>query len=259
MPIHSLALSDLATMLTLGAGLGFTGGLFGIGGGLIAIPVLVLGFGMSQTTAQGTSLAMMVPVLIVGWWRYNHRHPVPWRPALQIGLLASTTTFLVAHVATQLEPGILRAVFGVYLLLLALRMLLRQAPALPSTAGGKLDARLMPLVGIPGGASMGLLGIGGGLIATPMLTGLFGQRQTVAQSLSLALVTPCSSIALMTYGAAHSVDWSMGLPMAIGGLSTVSLGVAVAHRLPERKMRIAFAWMMLLTAMGLLLRPLSIH
>lgn len=253
--MHLLAITDLLATLALGAGLGFMGGLFGIGGGIIAIPVLALAFGMNQAMAQGTSLAMMVPVLIVGWWRYTRRHPVPWRPALQIGILASATTYLVAQFATRLEPNILRTVFGAFLLLLALRMLSRKQAAQAGEVTSKLDLRLMPLVGILGGASMGLLGIGGGLIATPIFTGVFNQRQTVAQSLSLALVTPCSIIALITYGAADGVDWSMGLPMAVGGLLTVSSGVALAHHLPERKMRIAFAWMIFLTAIWLLLRP----
>lgn len=95
----------------------------------------------------------------------------------------------------------------------------------------RLNLRLMPLVSLVGGSSMGLLGIGGGLLATPLFTGLFGQRQTVAQSLSLAF----------------------------GGLFTVSAGVAFAHRLPEHKMHTAFAWMLLCTAIWLLLRPFILH
>jgi len=114
----------------------------------------------------------------------------------------------------------------------------------------------MPLVGILGGACMGLLGVGGGLVATPCFTGFFGQRQTVAQSLSLALVTPCPIVALMTYGSAQRVDWAIGLPLAIGGLFTVSAGVTLAHRLPERTMKTAFAWMIMLTAIWLLVKPI---
>ena len=108
--MHLLAITDLLSMLALGAALGFFGGLFGIGGGIIAIPFLALALGMEQAMAQGTSLAMMVPILLVAWWRYSRRHPISWRTAGQIGLLA-----------------------------------------------------------------------------TPVFTGLFGQRQTVAQCLSLAL------------------------------------------------------------------------
>ncbi len=118
---------------------------------------------------------------------------------------------------------------------------------------------MRPLVGVVGGGSMGLLGVGGGLVATPLLTGWFGQRQTTAQSLSLALVAPSSCVALLTYSHASSVDWSLGLPLAFGGLFTVSAGVALAHRLPERRMRMAFAAMVFCTAVWLLVKPLVVH
>lgn len=254
MPLPALA--DLLSLLALGAALGFFGGLFGIGGGIIAIPFLALAFGMAQALAQGTSLAMMVPILLVGWWRYSRRYPVPWKTAGQIGLLASATTYLVAYVATGLDPNVLRSVFSVFLLLLALRLLSRRRTPVPAEASSRLPLKWMPMVGILGGACMGLLGVGGGLLATPLFTGWFGQRQTVAQSLSLALVTPCSIVALITYGSAHQVDWSIGLPLAVGGLFTVSSGVTLAHRLPERTMKTAFAWMILGTALWLLLKPL---
>lgn len=254
--MHLLAITDLLSMLALGAALGFFGGLFGIGGGIIAIPFLALAFGMEQALAQGTSLAMMVPILLVGWWRYSRRHPIPWRTAIQVGLLAAVTTWLVAYVATSLNPNVLRTVFSVFLLVLALRMLARRKKPVAEEASSRLPLRLMPVVGILGGACMGLLGVGGGLVATPIFTSWFGQRQSVAQSLSLALVTPCSMVALITYGSAQRVDWSVGVPLAIGGLFTVSAGVALAHRLPERTMKTAFAWMILGTAIWLLLKPI---
>lgn len=243
-------------ILGLGAALGFFGGLFGIGGGIIAIPFLALAFGMEQALAQGTSLAMMVPILLIGWWRYTRRYPIPWRTAGQIGLLASATTVLVAYVATGLNPNVLRTVFSVFLLVLALSMLFRRRHPVPGETSSRLNIRWMPAVGILGGACMGLLGVGGGLVATPVFTRWFGQRQAVAQSLSLALVTPCSMVALMTYGSAHHVDWSIGLTMAVGGVFSVSAGVALAHRLPERTMRNAFAWMILCTALWLLVKPI---
>lgn len=254
----AIPLPELLMMLSLGAALGFFGGLFGIGGGIIVIPLLVLGFGMEQAVAQGTALVMMVPNLLIAWFRYNQREPVAWRTALQIGALASLTTWLVAHVATRLAPDIMRTVFAVFLLVLAIRLLL-QAPARVDTQAGKhRDLRLLPLVGVVGGSSMGLLGVGGGLVATPLFTGWFGQKQTMAQSLSLALVAPSSIIALLTYSHADRVNWSIGLPLAIGGLFTVSAGVAVAHRLPERRMRAAFAWMVFCTGVWLLVKPVVV-
>ena len=253
--MHFLAVGDLVAVLLLGAALGFFGGLFGIGGGIIAIPLLALAFGMDQALAQGTSLAMMVPILAVGLWRYSRKRPIPWKSACLIGLLASVTTYAVALFATRLDPDILRSVFGAFLLFLALQMLLARHAHQPHAVRSLLSERLMPVVGVAAGTSMGLLGVGGGLVATPLLTGLFGQRQALAQSLSMALVTPCAVVALATYSVANCVDWSMGLPLAFGGLLTVSAGVAVAHKLPERKMRVLFAVMLMGTALWLLIKP----
>jgi uncharacterized membrane protein YfcA len=246
---------DLVALLGLGAGLGFMGGLFGIGGGIIVIPLLVLAFGMDQALAQGTALVMMVPNLFIAWWRYSQRQSVPLRTAVQIGVVASVSTWLVAHVATRLAPELMRTLFSVFLLLLSLRMLRKPAASVAAPVIPGSRSRWMPLVGVAGGCCMGLLGVGGGLLATPMLTGWFGQRQTTAQSLSLALVAPSSIVALLTYSSAQRVNWTVGLPMAVGGLFTVSAGVALALRLPERRMRQAFAWMLLCTAVWLLLRP----
>jgi len=97
-----MAFQDLLITLPLGAALGFFGGLFGIGGGVIAIPLLALAFGMDQALAQGTALVMMVPNLLVGWWRYQRRHPVPVSRVLAIAAVATATTAVTAHFAARL-------------------------------------------------------------------------------------------------------------------------------------------------------------
>lgn len=122
-----------------------------------------------------------------------------------------------------------------------------------------MNVRALPLVGMVGGCSMGLLGIGGGLLAGPLLSGWMGQRQTTAQGLSLALVAPSSVVALATYAQAQRVDWQLGLPMALGGVLTVSAGVALAHRLPEKPMRTAFAAMLVGTAAWLIVGPMLVR
>jgi uncharacterized membrane protein YfcA len=110
------------------------------------------------------------------------------------------------------------------------------------------------LVGAFGGSLSGLFGLGGALIAPPALTGLFGVTQTQAQGLALALVAPGTLVSLVTYAAAGDVVWPTAIAMAAGGLTTVSAGVALAHRLPERTMRLLFCALLLVTAVVLALR-----
>ena len=243
--------THLLLPLLIGASLGFLGGVFGIGGGVIAVPLLVLGFGLEQPLAQGTALVLMAPNLLMAWWRYQQQHPMKWQAMAAIAVPATLTTWGVARLATQMDPQVLRWAFSGFMALLALRLIGTATRATPPSER-PLNLRVLPLVGMVGGSSMGLLGIGGGLMAGPLLSGWMGQRQATAQGLSLALVAPSSVMALATYAQAHRVDWSLGLPMALGGVLTVSAGVALAHRLPEKPMRLSFAAILVMTAAWLI-------
>lgn len=251
--MDSLNTLHLIFMLAMGAGLGFFGGLFGIGGGLIAVPVFVIGLGMDQSLAQGTALVIMVPNLLIAWWQYNQRHQTPRLIALLIAFSATLTTWLTAKLAMSLDQDILHWVFNVFLLVAGLAMFLKKS-AQKNAVAAPIQTFKVPIVGVLGGTSMGLLGMGGGLVATPLVGSWMKQNQTVAQSLSLALVTPSSIMALSTYAHAHRVDWSLGLPLAIGGFVTVSAGVAVAHHLPEKTLRKAFACLMVVVACWLIIK-----
>jgi uncharacterized protein len=202
---------------------------------------------------------MMVPNLLIAWWRYSLQHPAPMPRVLSIGMLGCLTTAVVAHFAHGLHPDTLRTLFSLCLLMLSLSLLhkLRAArnEAAMTDRVPHLNPRWIPLVGVVGGSSMGLLGIGGGLVATPLLTSWFGQRQAMAQSLALALVAPSSVVALGSYASAGQVDWALGLPMAFSGMFTVSSGVALATRLPEKQMRSMFAWMLAATSVWMLVWP----
>ena len=89
-------------------------------------------------------------------------------------------------------------------------------------------------------------GVGGAFIAPPLLTTFFGLRQLEVQGLALALVSPSALLALVAYAGAGQVDWLVGLPLALGGIA--------ASRLPERRARLAFCGLLLLTAVLLALR-----
>ncbi|ARJ67403.1 hypothetical protein WV31_17895 [Magnetospirillum sp. ME-1] len=242
----SLLLS-LMPVLLLGGALGFLGGLFGIGGGIVAIPLLASFYGMDQAMAQGTALVMMVPNLLAAWWRYMRRTPVDPGVALRLAAVGTLTTYGAAQLAQGLDQHVLRLLFAAFLAVLAWGMARRPAPA----AGG-VRAALIPLVGVAGGGSMGLLGVGGGLVATPLLVRWFGLDQRVAQSLALALVLPCSAAGLVSYARAGNVDWSMGAALGLGGLASVSAGVALAHAFPETVMRRLFAGLLVATSVAML-------
>ena len=240
--------------LLLGAGLGALGGLLGIGGGILAIPVLVMLYGMNQALAQGTALVMMTPNVLIGFWRYRQRNPFPLRTAVLMGLASILSTYPAARLALGMNASLLRQCFAVFLLLLAAYFMLDQQLR-RSTPRQPWPARLLPLVGVVGGLFAGLFSVGAGIVAAPILVKGFGKKQAVAQGLALALVVPGALVALWTYGHAGHINWLLGLPMAIGGICTVSWGVAWAHRLPESRLRMVFALMLTVTAILMLRQP----
>jgi len=240
---------DLIEPLLLGAVLGGVGGLLGIGGGIVAIPVLALGFGMSQQLAQGTALVMIMPNVLLAFWRYYQRHPMPLATVGLLGACALIATGPAAWLAVHLDSGVLRRIFAVFLVGLALYFLHGARAAAPAeTKHAGWHPRLMPGVGLAGGFMSGLFGVGAGLVAAPMLVRGFGLRQAVAQGMGLAMVVPGSLLALATFAQAGQVDWRTGALLAVGGTATISYGVSWAHRLPERKLRRLFALMLLATA-----------
>ena len=91
--------------VVLGLALGTLGGLFGIGGGLIAIPVLGVMFDLDQQVAQGTALVMVVPNVLLAIWRYHQRNRIDWRQALTLGLSGLICAWLAAQWALGLDAA----------------------------------------------------------------------------------------------------------------------------------------------------------
>ncbi len=248
------SLTTLGTDVALGLVLGGVGGVFGIGGGLIAIPVLGWCFGMDQQMAQGTALVMVAPNVLLGFWRYKQRNPIALRTAGILGASAIVSAWWAAQVAAQLGAHQLRTAFAGFLLFMVALMLwgLRPGAADAPPRPPVLSERWYPALGALSGVFSGLFTVGGGVVATPIFTSLFGIRQqTLAQGLSLALVVPGSLMALLAYAQAGHVNWAMGVPMAIGGLISISWGVALAHSLPERLLRLAFCGLLSGTALAM--------
>ncbi|MGH7093017.1 MAG: sulfite exporter TauE/SafE family protein, partial [Stellaceae bacterium] len=161
----------------------------------------------------------------------------------------AVAAYPAARLANSLDARVLRLSFAVAVLGLAFVMAWRALRPAPTRAPRRhLHWGWATVLGIVGGVCSGMFGTGGSMIAPPALTTYFGVRHATAQGMALALVIPCSVIALVTYAAAGNVDWHLGVPLAAGGALSVSAGVALAHRLPERRLRLGFCGLLLVTA-----------
>lgn len=238
----------------LGAAMGTLGGLFGIGGGLVAIPVLGVVFGLDQQLAQGTALLMVLPNVLLALWRYNQRNRIRLKHALMLIVPSFALAWLTSLWAVRIDPQNMRLGFVAFLLVLIAFNLMQMVRSSARVGTGLKRERWLWVLGVVSGITGGLFGVGGGVVATPILTSLFGASQVVAQGLALALATPSTGITLLTYAWHHHVDWHMGIPLAVGGLASISWGVKLAHSMPERRLRTLFCVFLMLCAVILALK-----
>ena len=117
-------MTHIALYLLLGLVAGTFSGLIGIGGGVIIVPALVFLFGLSQHQAQGTTLALLVPPIgLLAAWTYYKQGYVDLRIAFLVGLGFFVGGLFGARFSTGLSNVALERVFGIAMLLIALKMI----------------------------------------------------------------------------------------------------------------------------------------
>ena len=101
-------------LLAVAAGLaaGVAAGLFGVGGGILFVPVLTLGLGLSQLHGEATSLLAIIPTAIAGTWTQQRFGNVRWFDALVIGVAAVAGVEVGVRIAESLPEHALRRLFG---------------------------------------------------------------------------------------------------------------------------------------------------
>jgi uncharacterized membrane protein YfcA len=118
-----MSATTVVLALVLGFGAGALSGLFGVGGGTLFVPTLVLVVGLDQLGAQATSLAAMIPVVAFGAWQQHHAGNVRWREGLSLGTFSVLGVVGGAALATSLSDQVLRRLFAAFLLVVAGQLL----------------------------------------------------------------------------------------------------------------------------------------
>jgi len=117
-------LTQLLILIIVGILSGMLAGIFGVGGAIIVIPALVFILGLSQHDAQGTSLAFMIPpVGILATWNYWKAGHVNWKMALVLSLTFIVGAYLGSIFSINISDKILRRMFGVLLIIIAIKMI----------------------------------------------------------------------------------------------------------------------------------------
>ena len=223
----------------LGVLFGFIAGLLGTSGGVIAVPVLAVAFGLRQQAAQGTALVMMLPNVAMSAFRYIRHGDVDKKMGIALVLGAIPCSFAAALIATKMHAATLRTAFAIFVFALAAFMAWRTF----TKAGERTLHAPWPyavLVGVAGGTLAGFFSGGAAALSVALLSYIFGLEQVAAQGMALILELPATTASLFAYGFARDIEWSTGIALAAGGVFGAHFGAELAHRVPEKLLRTFF-------------------
>lgn len=232
---------DLVRALLIGLAAGMLGGLVGVGGGVVMIPLMVGVLGVTQHQAHGTSLMSVVFTGLAGAIAYSTRGNVDVAAAASLAVPAAAMARLGARYAQTLPEWRLKRSFGAFLVVvIALLALKPWLLGLSSSTHGMTKLAVLAAAGALTGFLSGMMGIGGGNVMVPAMVLLAAFPQVVAQGTSLLAMVPAG------LAGAHE-HWRLGnvvrrlLPGLVPGIFVGTwLGSGVALRLDEASLRAVF-------------------
>ena len=252
-----MTIAHIIILLATGIGVGFAGGLLGVGGAFIMTPVQYMLFtGMGIPTdiaiklAFGTSLLVVLPIAASGAWRHSKKGAVRWKAAIVIGGCGLICAFGGATLATHLPGAGLKIAFGAIILLSGIRMLTARPPQIEQEP--RDNPWLWAAWAIPIGIISGIFGIGGGVLMVPVmvLALRFKMHNAIATSLAVMLFTSIGGVIgymVNGLGAPHLPAYSIGyvnLPswflLAVTSVGMAQVGALTAHKLPAKQLRYIF-------------------
>jgi uncharacterized membrane protein YfcA len=123
----------LALVGLMGLAAGVLSGLFGVGGGILFVPTLTIGLGLTQLHAEATSLLAIIPTAVAGAIQQQRYGNVRWRTAVVIGIAAIAGVEGGAQIAESLPEHVLKRLFAILVLLVATQIVYRTVRRPPSS------------------------------------------------------------------------------------------------------------------------------
>ncbi len=251
-----MAAREPAAALLIGALAGLAGGLFGVGGGIILIPLLTLVFHLGQHQAHGTSLAAIGATAIASLLVYGTHSNVAWGTAALVAVASVVTAPIGARWAARTSSRDLKRAFAIFLVLVAARLLWKAPSGAGSPFHGRIVAELAFDFGLGAGVGLlaGFMGVGGGILAVPAFTLVLGMSQQAAQGTSLAVIlvtAPAGAAEHHRHGnlVGRLVPW-LAIGAAAGGIAASRL----AQDLPQALLARSFAVFLLANVVHLWIR-----
>lgn len=235
-----------------GLALGLVFSVLGAGGGIIAVPVLLVLFALPMNDATGAGLAIVFTAALTSAVAYARARRVDWRTVLLLGPMTMIGAVGGAKLNAFIPERVTAALFAV-VLLAATASLFRKKNEQPKRA----PTLLLLATGLALGVLTGVLGVGGGFLLVPVLVGLASLPLHRAVGTSTALIAMSSLAGGVTTMISKPHLATIILPVAAGAMGGAVLGVPLGGKLPEKGLRIGFAALSLTVAAGMAVKAIA--
>lgn len=265
-----MTLLEISLLFLGGAVSGFLAGFFGVGGGIILVPILLFYFqttGVSSLVAThlafGTSLLIVILTSLSSGVQYARNGHVVWKGVTYIGLMSVVGSVIGSQFAGSLQGKTLRQIFAAVVVISALRLMMETR---------KPKQELLPEIQVPPllvtGFFVGLLsslaGVGGGILSIPVMHSILKfplKKALGTSSVTIVITALAAGIGYVVTGWGNPllprytlgyVDYVHALPIIVGAIPMATVGAKVANTTRVVKLKRIFAVFLLVVAVKLL-------
>jgi len=233
--------------IAVGIMAGLLSGLFGVGGGILVVPALILVLKLDPRRASGTSLGAVLPISISSLLTYWSHDNVDWVMALWLAVGAVMGAVYGTKLIHVLPRRALGYLFATVLFATAVRLYI------PTDADGRNEimwvaAVALVIIGFVTGVLAGLLGIGGGVVMVPVMIVAFSELPVVAKGTSAAVILPTSIIGTWRNSVSKNIDHRVAVIVGLAGVPTAIIGGIVADYMSKDVSNALFATLVLIVA-----------
>jgi uncharacterized membrane protein YfcA len=245
--------------------IGIIASMTGVGGGIFIVPILAFFYGFVVNSATGTSLTSIIFTAIASALNYAKQKRIYFKTGATLIITTAPGAYLGAWLATIMEERMLGLVFGAFLILVAIRMIISalRTKAQKQAQSVRTDTELLHSgktiiigagLGFFGGVASGLLGIGGGTLVVPILIVAMGMpiHYATATSMFTMIFTSISGVA--RYVQSDLINFPVALLLAAGTVVGAQVGAYTSKKISGRNLGLIFGIMLVVAGINMILK-----
>jgi uncharacterized membrane protein YfcA len=256
---------DWWLLTVFGFFIGIIASMTGVGGGIFIVPILTFFYAFIVNSATGTSLTSIIFTAIASTLNYAKQKRIYFKTGAILIITTAPGAYLGAWLATIMEERMLGLVFGVFLILVAIRMIISslRTKAQKQAQPVRTDTELLHsgktiIIGTGlsffGGVASGLLGIGGGTLVVPILIVAMGMPIHYATATSMFTMIFTSISGVTKYAQAGLIDFPVALLLAAGTIVGAQVGAYTSKKISGRNLSLIFGIMLIAAGANMILK-----